>query len=47
MEKISSLHSPHVGRVKALLGLRGKKNRELENTFVVEGIQAAEWPDAP
>ena len=40
MEKISSLHSPHVGRVKALLGLRGKKNRELENTFVVEGIQA-------
>jgi TrmH family RNA methyltransferase len=40
MEKISSLHSPHVGRVKALLGSRGKKNRELENTFVVEGIQA-------
>jgi TrmH family RNA methyltransferase len=40
MEQISSLHSPHVGRVKALLGSRGKKNRELENTFVVEGIQA-------
>ena len=40
MEKISSLHSPHVGRVKALLGSRGKKNRELENTFVAEGLQA-------
>lgn len=40
MESISSLHSPHVGRVKALLGSRGKKNRELENTFVAEGIQA-------
>ena len=40
MEKISSLHSPHIGRVKALLGPRGKKNRELENTFVVEGLQA-------
>ncbi len=40
MEKISSLHSPHVGRVKALLGSRGKKNRELENVFVAEGIQA-------
>ena len=40
MEKISSLHSPHVGRVKALLGSRGKKYRELENTFVVEGMQS-------
>ena len=40
MEKISSLHSPHVGRVKALLGSRGKKNRELENTFVAEGLQS-------
>ena len=40
MEKISSLHSPHIGRVKALLGSRGKKNRELENTFVAEGLQS-------
>jgi TrmH family RNA methyltransferase len=39
MEKISSLHSPHVGRVKALLGSRGKKNRDLENSFIAEGIQ--------
>ena len=39
MEKISSLHSPHIGRVKALLGSRGKKNRDLENSFIAEGIQ--------
>ena len=47
MEKISSLHSPHVGRVKALLGSRGKKNRELENVFVAEGIQAVREAIAP
>ncbi len=47
MEKISSLHSPHVGRVKALLGSRGKKNRELENVFVAEGIQAVREALAP
>jgi TrmH family RNA methyltransferase len=47
MEKISSLHSPHVGRVKALLGPRGKKNRELENVFVAEGIQAVREALAP
>lgn len=40
MESISSLHSPHIGRVKAFLGSRGKKNRELKNTFVAEGMQA-------
>jgi len=40
MENISSLNSPHIERVKALIGPRGKKNRELENTFVVEGLQA-------
>lgn len=47
MEKISSLHSPHVGRVKALLGPRGKKNRELENVFIAEGIQAVREALAP
>jgi TrmH family RNA methyltransferase len=47
MEKISSLHSPHVGRVKALLGSRGKKNRELENVFIAEGIQAVREALAP
>ena len=40
MENISSLNSPHIVRVKALLGPRGKKNRETESTFVVEGLQA-------
>ena len=39
MENITSLNSPHIERVKALIGSRGKKNRELENTFVAEGIQ--------
>lgn len=39
MEKITSLNSPHIERVKALIGSRGKKNRELENAFVAEGIQ--------
>ena len=47
MEKISSLHSPHIGRVKALLGSRGKKNRELENTFVAEGLQSVREALAP
>ena len=40
MEKITSLNSPHIERVKALLGSRGKKTRDSEGTFVVEGIQA-------
>jgi TrmH family RNA methyltransferase len=39
MEKITSINSPHIERVKALIGSRGKKNRELENAFVAEGIQ--------
>ena len=39
MENITNLNSPHIERVKALIGSRGKKNRELENTFVAEGIQ--------
>ena len=40
MENITSLNSPHIERVKALIGSRGKKNRELENAFIAEGIQA-------
>ena len=40
MENITSLNSPHIERVKALIGPRGKKNRELENAFIAEGIQA-------
>jgi TrmH family RNA methyltransferase len=40
MENISSLNSPHIERVKALLGPRGKKTREAESSFVVEGIQS-------
>lgn len=40
MENITSLNSPHIERVKALIGARGKKNRELENAFIAEGIQA-------
>ena len=40
MENITSLNSPHIERVKALVGPRGKKNRELENSFVAEGVQA-------
>ena len=37
---ITSLHSPHVERVKALLGPRGKKLRTLEKTFVADGLQS-------
>ena len=37
---ITSLHSPHVERVKALLGPRGKKIRSLEKTFIADGIQS-------
>lgn len=40
MENITSLNSPHIERIKALIGPRGKKNRELESAFIVEGIQA-------
>ena len=35
MENITSLNSPHIERVKALIGSRGKKNRELENAFII------------
>ncbi|MEI9907265.1 MAG: RNA methyltransferase [Actinomycetota bacterium] len=36
---IESLHSPHIARVKALLGSRGKKERRDTNLFVAEGLQ--------
>jgi TrmH family RNA methyltransferase len=36
---IESLHSPHIARVKALLGSRGKKERRESGSFIAEGIQ--------
>ena len=38
--QITSLHSPHVERVKALLGSRGKKIRQADKEFIVDGIQS-------
>ncbi len=38
---IESLHSPHVARVKALIGSRGVKERRSAGFFVAEGLQAA------
>lgn len=37
---IESLHSPHVGRVKALIGSRGSKERRESGFFVAEGLQS-------
>ncbi len=37
---IESLHSPHVGRVKALIGSRGSKERSNSGLFVAEGMQS-------
>lgn len=37
---ISSLHSPHIERVKALLGSRGKKFRKEEKAFIADGLQS-------
>jgi len=37
---IESLHSPHVGRVKALIGSRGSKERGNSGLFVAEGMQS-------
>ena len=37
---ITSLHSPHVERVKALLGSRGKKIRREESLFIADGAQS-------
>ena len=36
---ITSLHSPHVEAVKALLGSRGVKERRERGLYVVEGVQ--------
>jgi TrmH family RNA methyltransferase len=38
--QITSLQSPHVARVKALLGSRGKKIRSTEREFIADGIQS-------
>jgi TrmH family RNA methyltransferase len=37
---IESLHSPHVERVKALIGSRGTKQRRETGLFIAEGLQA-------
>jgi len=37
---IESLHSPHIARVKALIGSRGVKERHNAALFVAEGIQS-------
>lgn len=36
---IESLHSPHIARVKALLGSRSKKERREAGLFLAEGMQ--------
>jgi TrmH family RNA methyltransferase len=38
---IESLHSPHIGRVKALIGSKGAKERREQGLFVAEGVQCA------
>jgi TrmH family RNA methyltransferase len=38
---IESLHSPHVGRVKALVSSKGNRERKESGLFVAEGVQAA------
>ena len=38
---IESLHSPHVARVKALIGSKGAQERRARGLFVAEGVQAA------
>jgi TrmH family RNA methyltransferase len=38
---IESLNSPHVARVKALIGSRGVKERKAAALFVAEGLQSA------
>jgi TrmH family RNA methyltransferase len=38
---IESLHSPHIARVKALIGSKGAKERDEQGLFVAEGIQCA------
>lgn len=38
---IESLHSPHIARVKALIGSKGAKERREQRLFVAEGVQCA------
>ena len=38
---IESLHSPHVARVKALIGSKGAKERREHGLFIAEGVQCA------
>ena len=38
---IESLNSPHIARVKALIGSRGVKERKNAGHFVAEGLQCA------
>jgi len=38
---IESLHSPHIARVKALIGSKGARERHEQGLFVAEGIQCA------
>jgi TrmH family RNA methyltransferase len=38
---IESLHSPHIARVKALIGSKGAKERREQGLFVAEGLQCA------
>ena len=38
---IESLNSPHIARVKALIGSRGVKERKYTGEFVAEGLQCA------
>ena len=38
---IESLNSPHIARVKALIGSRGVKERKNTGQFVAEGVQCA------
>jgi TrmH family RNA methyltransferase len=38
---IESLHSPHVARVKALIGSKGAKERREQGLFIAEGVQCA------
>ena len=38
---IESLHSPHIARVKALIGSKGAKERREQGLFIAEGLQCA------
>ena len=38
---IESLHSPHIARVKVLIGSKGAKERREQGLFIAEGVQCA------